>query len=133
MKHIDVLLQQCLAGKQSAQFKVYQRYYKAMYNTSLRIVKDSMEAEDVMQESFLSAFSKLDSFKGDVAFGAWLKRIVVNNSIQFYNKKKKENPVALNEIMYKVEDNNVVTQDCEENRTKGSKSTANHELVKRKL
>ena len=52
-----------------------------MYNTSLRIVKDSAEAEDVMQESFLSAFTKLESYSGEATFGSWLKRIVVNNSI----------------------------------------------------
>ncbi|HAI43262.1 MAG TPA: RNA polymerase subunit sigma, partial [Maribacter sp.] len=54
-EHIDELVQLCLAGKQSAQLEVYNRYYKAMYNTSLRIVKDSAQAEDIMQESFLSA------------------------------------------------------------------------------
>jgi len=75
-----------------------------MYNTALRIVKDSMEAEDVMQESFLSAFTKLESYKGEVSFGAWLKRIVVNNSIQHYRKQQKNNTVDINEVMYKVED-----------------------------
>jgi len=58
-----------------------------MYNTSLRIVKDSAEAEDVMQESFLSAFTKLHTFKGEVTFGSWLKRIVINNSIYHYRKQ----------------------------------------------
>jgi len=41
-------------------------YYKAMYNTSLRIVKDTMEAEDIMQEVFLSAFEKITSYSGSV-------------------------------------------------------------------
>jgi len=45
-----------------------------MYNTSLRIVSDSMEAEDIMQESFLSAFEKIDTYSGTVSFGAWLKK-----------------------------------------------------------
>lgn len=58
-----------------------------MYNTSLRIVKDQMEAEDIMQESFLTAFQKLTSYNGDATFGAWLKRIVINNSIDSINKK----------------------------------------------
>jgi RNA polymerase sigma-70 factor (ECF subfamily) len=94
-----------LEGRQSAQLEVYNRYYKAMYNTALRIVKDNMEAEDVMQESFLGAFTKLESYKGEVSFGAWLKRIVVNNSIQHYRKQQKNNTVDINEVMYKVEDN----------------------------
>ena len=94
----------CLNGKQSAQLEVYNRYYKAMFNTAVRIVKDSAIAEDVMQESFLSAFTKLDSFKGEVAFGAWLKRIVINNSIYQYRKQLKKNEVALDEVIYKVKE-----------------------------
>lgn len=59
-----------------------------MYNTAIRILKDSFEAEDIMQEAFLTAFTKMDSYKGEVAFGAWLKRIVVNKSI---NQLRKNN------------------------------------------
>lgn len=55
----------------------------------MRIVKDSAEAEDIMQESFITAFSKLDSFKGEASFGAWLKRIVINNSLTQYRKLNK--------------------------------------------
>ena len=109
--HIDTLLQGCRNGKQSAQLEVYNRYYKAMYNTALRIVKDSQEAEDVMQDSFLNAFTKLASFKGEVTFGAWLKRIVINNSIHHYRKQIKRNEVSLENVMYKVEDNDGVSED----------------------
>ena len=86
---IDVLLKLCKKGNQLAQLEVYNRYQNAMYNVALRIVKDSAEAEDIMQESFLTAFNKLHDFKGDAAFGAWLKRIVVNNSIAQYRKSKR--------------------------------------------
>lgn len=99
-----VLLHACRAGDQSAQMKIYDQYYRAMYNTSLRIVKDPAEAEDIMQESFLSAFTKLESFKGEVTFGAWLKRIVVNNSIYHYRKQQKKQEVGLESVMYRVED-----------------------------
>lgn len=69
-----------------------------MYNTSLRILKDSFEAEDVMQESFLTAFTKLGTFKGEVSFGAWLKRIVINKSITQYRKNNKVKEVALDVV-----------------------------------
>ena len=82
-----------------------------MYNTAFRIVKDSAEAEDVMQESFLSAFTKLDTFKGDVTFGAWLRRIVINNSIYHYKKQQRTRAVDLDDIMYKVEDDDGVASD----------------------
>lgn len=110
-EHIDELLQCCMAGKQSAQLEVYNRYYKAMFNTALRIVKDTAQAEDIMQESFLSAFTKLHTFKGEVTFGSWLKRIVINNSIHQYRKQQKKNEVALDEVLYKVEDNDGIASD----------------------
>jgi RNA polymerase sigma factor (sigma-70 family) len=75
-----------------------------MYNTSLRIVKDSFEAEDIMQDSFLTAFTKLESLKESVTFGSWLKRIVINNSIYHYNKSNKYNEVALDDVLFKIED-----------------------------
>lgn len=110
-EHIDVLLVQCTEGVQRAQLEVYRRYYKAMYNTAVRIVKDTAEAEDVMQEAFLKAFTKLHTFKGEVAFGAWLKRIVINHSIHHYKKKKRKKEVDLDDHMYKVEDNDVIAPD----------------------
>jgi len=94
---IEPLLVLCKKGNRLAQLEVYNRYQKAMYNVAYRIVKDTAEAEDVMQESFIAAFSKLDSFKGDATFGAWLKRIVVNNSISTY--KKSQRYVALDETL----------------------------------
>ncbi|MGI9546819.1 MAG: RNA polymerase sigma factor [Flavobacteriaceae bacterium] len=120
-EHIDTLLEWCLEGKQSAQLEVYNRYYRAMYNTSVRIVKDSGEAEDVMQESFLNAFTKLQSFKGEVTFGAWLKRIVINNSIYHYRKQQQRNEVSLDDKLYKVEDNDGVVQDHESTKQKAQK------------
>lgn len=82
------LLDACKEGDQKAQFQIYKLYYKAMYNTSLRIVSDTMEAEDIMQESFLAAFEKIDTYSGTVSFGAWLKKIVVNRSLDALNKRK---------------------------------------------
>lgn len=92
---ISAVLVLCKRGNQLAQLEVYNRYHKAMYNVALRIVKEQALAEDCMQEGFIAAFEKLDTFKGDAAFGAWLKRIVVNKSIANYHKSKKY--VALSE------------------------------------
>ena len=92
-----------------------------MYNTAFRIVKDSAEAEDVMQESFLNAFTKLASFKGEVTFGAWLKRIVINNSIYHYRKQQQRSEVSLEDRLYKVEDNDAVVTDHESTKQKAQK------------
>jgi RNA polymerase sigma factor (sigma-70 family) len=82
------LIDGCKSGDQKAQFSIYKLYYKAMYNTSLRIVNDTMEAEDIMQESFLSAFEKIETYSGVVSFGAWLKKIVINRSLDALNRRK---------------------------------------------
>ena len=111
--NIEQLIDLCKSNNQQAQLEVYNRYFKAMYNTSLRIVKDSYEAEDIMQDSFLLAFTKLDSLKDPKIFGSWLKRIVINNSIYHYKKNSKYNNVPLDDVMYKMEDNQGVSDDYE--------------------
>lgn len=107
---IEQLLLLCQSHDQRAQLEVYNRYNKAMYNTALRIVKDSFKAEDIMQESFLTAFTKLNTLEDTKLFGAWLKRIVVNNSIAHYNKATKQNEIPLDTVMYKVEDDNGIVE-----------------------
>jgi RNA polymerase sigma-70 factor (ECF subfamily) len=102
--HIDNLVLLCRQGNQSAQFELYNKYYKAMYNTALRIVKDVHWAEDIMQESFLKAFAKIETYKGEVTFGAWLKKIVVNHSLDNYKKINKAAMDSLDDVLYKVED-----------------------------
>jgi len=87
--HQDVI-DRCRKGEQKAQFQIYKLYYKAMFNTSFRIVNDRMEAEDIMQEAFLKAFDKIHTYSGKVSFGAWLKRIVINHSLDELKKKKIE-------------------------------------------
>lgn len=66
-----------------------------MYNTSYRILKDEFEAEDIMQEAFLAAFTKIESYKGEVSFGAWLKKIVINKSLTQLKKNIKYREVKL--------------------------------------
>lgn len=112
-QNIEQLIELCKQDNQHAQLEVYKRYYKAMYNTAFRILKDSNEAEDMMQDSFLTAFTKLDNLKDITTFGAWLKRIVINNSIYSYKKNNKYKDVPLDDVLYKVEDNSGSDEDYE--------------------
>jgi RNA polymerase sigma-70 factor (ECF subfamily) len=82
------LIDRCRRGDTKAQFEIYKLYYKPMYNVSLRMVGNEVEAEDVMQEAFLKAFTKIDSYEGKVSFGAWLKKIVINRSLDQLKKRK---------------------------------------------
>ncbi len=86
-KHRD-LIELCKKGNRPAQFKLYELYVDAMYNTSLRMVKHPDDAEDITQEAFVKAFTNLNSFKYRSTFGSWLKRIVINQSVNFLNKKR---------------------------------------------
>lgn len=93
--HLD-LVAASKKGDQSAQFELYKLYNDAMFNTALRILGNSDDAEDVMQEAFLKAFFKLDSYRAEVSFGAWLKKIVVNRSLDFLRTRREH--LALDEV-----------------------------------
>ncbi|MDO6597656.1 RNA polymerase sigma factor [Oceanihabitans sp. 2_MG-2023] len=97
------IIEKCKQNNRLAQMQLYNQYCNGMYIVANRFVKDAAEAEDVVQEAFIKAFSKLHQYKAEVTFGAWLKRIVVNKSID-YLKSKKQQVVALEEVHLKVID-----------------------------
>lgn len=98
---LDVqLIDDCKNGSKSAYEELYKLYVKAMYNVSIRITNDREESEDVLQESFLSAFQNIDRLKERALFGSWLKRIVINKSIDSV-KKRKEKFVSFDDIREK--------------------------------
>jgi RNA polymerase sigma factor (sigma-70 family) len=82
------LIEACKKGSKKAQFEIYKLYSHSMYNVCMRILNDSMEAEEVMQDAFLKAFQNIDSFKAEVSWGAWLKKIVINQSLDVIRKRK---------------------------------------------
>lgn len=69
--------------------QLYQAYSAMIVNTAYRILNDRMGAEDVMQETFVQAFSRLEQYDERASFGAWLRRISVNKSIDLLRKKKR--------------------------------------------
>jgi RNA polymerase sigma-70 factor (ECF subfamily) len=78
------------ARNSQAQFQLYQLYAKAMYNVCYRMMNNREEAEDMLQESFTEAFMKIDTFRFESTFGAWLKRITINKCINALNRRKAE-------------------------------------------
>jgi len=84
------IIEACKKGKDRSKFELYQLYSKAMFNVCYRMMNNREEAEDMLQDAFTQAFMKLDSYRYESAFGAWLKRIVVNTCINAINKKKVE-------------------------------------------
>ena len=69
---------------------LYRQYCDGMFIVAHRYLKDTAAAEDALQEAFIKAFRKLDQFKGDVTFGAWLKRIVINTCLDAMKANKLE-------------------------------------------
>jgi RNA polymerase sigma factor (sigma-70 family) len=84
------LIERCRAGEREAFYKIYKLYSKAMYNVSFRIIGREDDAEDVLQESFISAFKNLQNYRAESSFGSWMKKIVVNKAINVLNKRKME-------------------------------------------
>ena len=112
--HQDII-DRCLVGDRLAQYELYKLYSKAMYNVSFRIVHNENDAEDILQEAFVSAFRNLAGYSGVSTFGAWLKRIVINKSLNYIKKKhieitpldalpdvKEEEPVFNEEVEYSI-------------------------------
>ncbi|WP_207513288.1 RNA polymerase sigma factor [Longitalea luteola] len=114
----DELVERCKLGDPQSYQALYRQYSKAMYNTSLRIVNNTADAEDVLQESFLDAFRSLHDFHYRSTFGAWLKKIVINKSINILRKRRNylvdmesselqavtdDEPVNEDDIHYQVE------------------------------
>ncbi|MBO9201213.1 MULTISPECIES: RNA polymerase sigma factor [Niastella] len=115
----DELVERCKQGDTQSFQTLYRQYSKAMYNTSLRIVNNTADAEDVLQESFLDAYRSLHDFHYRSTFGAWLKRIVINKSINILRKRRndlvdmentdlqampEEEPINEQEVQYRVEE-----------------------------
>ncbi len=85
--------------------QLYNQYCDGMLVVAFRFVKDTMEAEDIVQEAFIKAFSKLEQYKAEVSFGAWLKRIVINRCIDVL-KSKRQRLVELEDYHLNVIEDN---------------------------
>ncbi|WP_224489420.1 RNA polymerase sigma factor [Robertkochia flava] len=81
------LIEKCRRNDRRAQMKLYDKYCEAMYTISVRYLGNPDDARDITQEAFIKAFRKLEQYRGEVTFGAWLKRIVINKCIDHLKSK----------------------------------------------
>ena len=100
----SLLVEQCKENNPKAQLQLYKKYCDGMYIVAQRYLKDTASAEDAMQEAFIKAFRKLNQFKGDVTFGAWLKRIVINTCLDTIKAKKIDAEPINEEVIHIVDD-----------------------------
>ena len=84
------IVEDCKQNNAKAQMQLYDMYCQAMFTIAQRYVKDSFVAEDMMQDAFIKVFKNIQGFKGEVTIGAWIKRIVINQCIDYLKKKRIE-------------------------------------------
>jgi RNA polymerase sigma-70 factor (ECF subfamily) len=82
------LITECLQGRAAAFGELVCRYQDRLFNTVYRLLDNADDAQDVVQEAFLSAYQSLDSFKGDSLFFTWLYRIAINTAISLKRKQR---------------------------------------------
>ena len=97
----QIYIDKVLQGDTNAFAYLINKYKDMAYTIAIKIVKSHEDAEEVAQDSFLKAYEKLDSFKGNSKFSTWLYTIVYRNSITKIRKKK----VATSDIDDYVMDN----------------------------
>lgn len=81
------MIDACRRGNKPAQMKLYKKYSQKLYAACLRIVGNSAEAEEAMQDSFLKIFSKLDQYQTEHNFEAWIQRIAVHTAIDYVRRQ----------------------------------------------
>lgn len=93
------LIQLCLEGQESGYTLLYERYAVPVYNTISRLVNHhTAEAEDLLQEAFVSVFSRMERLKDVESFEAWIKRVAINMSISHLRKKQKIHFLELDQV-----------------------------------
>ncbi|BDD08433.1 DNA-directed RNA polymerase sigma-70 factor [Fulvitalea axinellae] len=82
------LIEGCRRNDRRCQKGLYEKYAPVMLGVCMRYVSDRAEAETVMLKAFMKAFERIDSFEGRGAFGGWLRRIMVNESLNYLRQNK---------------------------------------------
>ena len=95
MEDFNSIISDCIAGSQKAQEKLYHHFAPKMFGVCLRYAKDATEAEDNLQDGFIKVFANLKSFRQDGSFEGWIRRIMINVSLEKLRKQH---------LMYPVED-----------------------------
>jgi RNA polymerase sigma factor (sigma-70 family) len=84
------LIERCLENDPRAQEFLYKRFSRRMYGVCLRFARNTLEADDILQEGFIKVFSFLKDFRHDGSLEGWIRRTIVNTAINYYNSKQNE-------------------------------------------
>ncbi len=110
------LVKECLEKNPLAQRKLFERFAPRMMGVCLRYMRDEKLAEDVLQDGFVKVFSSLDRYNGKGSFEGWVRRIMVNTSLdQIRRDAKHMSNVSVDNVDYKIEfDANILSSLMEE-------------------
>ena len=100
---LDELIQKCKKQDSKAQGALYKQYSGILFSICLRYSPNKTEAEDNLQDAFLTIFKKIEQYKGKGSFEGWIKRITVNTVLQKYRKQR----------IYNIEDEERIEQEDE--------------------
>lgn len=95
---LEQLIEKCQKNDTKAQSELYQLFSRQLFSLCLKYSRNRAEAEDNLQDSFMTIFKKVDQYKGKGSFEGWLKRITINTALQRYRKKNVLNIVNENLI-----------------------------------
>ncbi len=93
------LIERIKQGDYNAFETIVERYQDRVFGLSLSMLRDEVEAQDVVQETFLNVFRKIDTFRGDSAFSSWLYRIAANNAMMKLRGKRREMQTSLEDVL----------------------------------
>ncbi|MEM7085980.1 MAG: sigma-70 family RNA polymerase sigma factor [Bacteroidota bacterium] len=85
---LQELIEKCKQQNANAQSALYKRYSGILFGICLKYSPNRAEAEDNLQDAFITIFSRIEQYQGKGSFEGWIKRITVNTALQKYRKKK---------------------------------------------
>ncbi len=83
----EELVNRCLLHDKKAQSDLYQTYSSRLFGTCLKYAKNATDAEDILQEGFIKIFRYLSYYRGEGSLEGWMRRIMINTSLNFYKRK----------------------------------------------
>ncbi|MCB0358935.1 MAG: sigma-70 family RNA polymerase sigma factor [Bdellovibrionales bacterium] len=103
----SALIEQFLAGDHLSYEQLLSRYETKVFNLALRLTRNIEDAEEVLQDVFVTVFRKLEGFEGKAKFSSWLYRIAVNASFMKLRKRKQNKAVSINDFMAELENQEI--------------------------
>lgn len=107
----STLVKECIKGNAKAQRLLFDKFSQKMLGVCLRYTKSQDEAEDALQEGFVKAFSKLNDFSNQGSLEGWVRRIMVNTSLDAIRKNTKFiKDVPLDSVDYQIGNNDFIVE-----------------------